>query len=334
MNVHSTRCGPSARADPIAVASNAFSLSIMLRIARIPRHAGLIARARSLHESPSTTYARLVELGRIRADESQQHAMQHLQTLFEACGNVSKTSIATASDDDHMPSARSSPAGVYLFGSVGSGKTMLMDLFVGACGSSAQRLHFHELMLEVHSELHRLHVSRPRTVVQSKFGLPMFKYGDMSEERPVPDAPCDETLSSSSSSSSSSNGAGDGEPPPTPPPPPPTPLERVIERVASRGPVLCLDEMQVTDVADAMLLRQLFEGLFARGVRVVFTSNRPPEELYERGEESHKPDPPTRFPVSAPHRIPSHIIRCLRGAAAPTMTRSFADGAFARTLPS
>ena len=53
--------------------------------------------------------------------------------------------------------------------------------------------------------------------------------------------------------------------------------------IALRGAVLCLDEMQVTDVADAMLLRQLFEGLFERGVRVVFTSNRPPEELYERG---------------------------------------------------
>ena len=39
----------------------------------------------------------------------------------------------------------------------------------------------------------------------------------------------------------------------------------------------------MTDVVDAVLLRRLFEGLFARGVRVAFTSNREPERLYERG---------------------------------------------------
>ena len=61
------------------------------------------------------------------------------------------------------------------------------------------------------------------------------------------------------------------------------PMVRVIDELASRSTLLCLDEMQVTDVADAMVLRQLFEGLLHRGVRVVFTSNRPPEELYERG---------------------------------------------------
>ena len=38
----------------------------------------------------------------------------------------------------------------------------------------------------------------------------------------------------------------------------------------------------MTDVVDAVLLRRLFEGLFARGVRVAFTSNREPERLYER----------------------------------------------------
>jgi cell division protein ZapE len=61
------------------------------------------------------------------------------------------------------------------------------------------------------------------------------------------------------------------------------PLDIIARRIASRTRVLCLDEFFVTDIADAMILAGLLDGLFRRGVTLVTTSNQPPAGLYPDG---------------------------------------------------
>jgi cell division protein ZapE len=61
------------------------------------------------------------------------------------------------------------------------------------------------------------------------------------------------------------------------------PLEQLGAELAARAPVLCLDEMQVEDITDAMLMARLLESLFSNGVTLVATSNSPPHELYRAG---------------------------------------------------
>lgn len=61
------------------------------------------------------------------------------------------------------------------------------------------------------------------------------------------------------------------------------PLERIAADMGREVRALCLDELFVTDIADAMLLAGLFTGLVGHGVTLVFTSNAAPHELYRDG---------------------------------------------------
>jgi len=169
-------------------------------------------------------YTQAITAGTVRPDDAQAHVAARLSALAEELAARQPKAPGFFARFRKAPPAMA-PKGLYVYGEVGRGKTMLMDLFfAGVQAEPKRRIHFHAFMQDVHQRLHAARASKAQDAI----------------------AP-------------------------------------VAKALAAEARLLCLDEMQITDIADAMIVGRLFEGLFQAGTVIVTTSNLLPEGLYKDG---------------------------------------------------
>lgn len=175
--------------------------------------------------STLAAYENLLSRGEIEPDSAQRDVVLRLEQLAHALAEIPTKTRSLLPSWLVGSAGDTRPKGLYIYGGVGRGKTMLMDLFFANVSfDGKRRLHFHEFMAEAHERIGR---GRATT---------------------------------------------DGDP-----------IPFVARELASETQLLCLDEMQVNDIADAMILSRLFQNLFESGVVVVTTSNSQPQDLYKDG---------------------------------------------------
>ncbi len=101
-------------------------------------------------------YAALVAAGEIERDPAQERAVARLADLNEhlAVHSLARKSSSLGWLFGQRGGPAQSPKGLYLWGEVGRGKTMLMDMFFAACPvQRKRRAHFHQFMLDVQDRL-------------------------------------------------------------------------------------------------------------------------------------------------------------------------------------
>ena len=156
------------------------------------------------------------------------------------------------------PSPPRHPRGLYLHGSVGTGKSICMDLFYNTCPVvKKRRVHFHDFMSEIHERIHTWKTLKYEE--SKKNNLTKKKKNNNNDDKlgkidlsPESDA-----------------------------------IIQVALDISNEALLLCFDEFQVTDIADALIMTKLFNTMWKNGTIVVATSNRPPSDLYENGLNRH-----------------------------------------------
>jgi len=176
--------------------------------------------------------------------------------------------------EEAPPQPPRKPRGLYIHGHVGTGKTVLMDMFFETTDIKLKRrVHLHEFMIDVHQRIHKWKVEeRSRIAAEEE----VLKKTQEERERLRAQAnACGETNSEQKEQVElikvrRGTAESDG-------------ITQVAEQLANEHTLLAFDEFVVNDVVDALILKHLFGVMFQHGVVVVATSNTAPEELYKDG---------------------------------------------------